>query len=57
MVTPRQLRESANTLARQQIHELPAMAGFCERLRRELLDAADLIESLRSDLEGARLAH
>ena len=34
------LRESANTLARNSIHEIPGMAGFCERLRRELNDAA-----------------
>lgn len=50
MVTPRQLRESASTLARHSTHELPVMVSFCARLRWELLEAANRIEELEHQL-------
>lgn len=43
------LRESANVLGKQQAHELPAMVGFCARLRQELREAAEEIERLRKE--------
>lgn len=51
------LRESANTLGRQQTHELPVMVGFCARLRQELREAADEIERLRQTVVRLEARH
>ena len=42
------LRESAMTLSKYATHEIPAMAGFCARLRDELREAAEEIEHMRA---------
>lgn len=38
------LRESERALARNTTHEIPVMAGFCRRLRDEIIEAANAID-------------